>query len=93
MLMNHALDTELMERALRIEREGKGGYRFDTAKSFGDFVLLVNPAFEGAAYEALFRKGLVTGERTVYRNGTLKHPLERTCTVTPRCDLARYWDV
>jgi hypothetical protein len=28
-------------------------YRYDMAKSFGDFVLLVNPAFEGATYEPL----------------------------------------
>lgn len=51
LIMYHALHTELMDRALRVDT--KGNYR--TAKSFGDFILLVNPAFEGAAYESLWR--------------------------------------
>lgn len=50
-----ALHSLLIERALRVEPDGKTGqYRYDTAKSFGDFVLLVNPAFEGVSYEPLF---------------------------------------
>ncbi len=60
MLMYHALHTELIERALHLEmrkdekRDERGAYRYATAKSFGDFILLVNPAFEGSAYESLF---------------------------------------
>jgi hypothetical protein len=54
LLMYHALHTELMDRELHIERGLNGKYRLDTAKSFGDFILLVNPAFEGSAYEPLF---------------------------------------
>jgi hypothetical protein len=58
MLMYHALHTGLMERALKIEPDpdmsgNHLSYRYDMAKSFGDFVLLVNPAFEGATYEPL----------------------------------------
>ncbi len=58
MLMYHALHTGLMERALRIEpelvkEERRIRFRYDMAKSFGDFVLLVNPAFEGSTYEPL----------------------------------------
>ncbi|HJV34740.1 hypothetical protein [Geomonas sp.] len=54
LLMYHALHTELMDRELQLDRQADNSYRFDTAKSFGDFILLVNPAFEGAAYEPLF---------------------------------------
>lgn len=51
LLVYKALNTQIMERALR--RRVTGGDQI--AKSFGDFVLLINPAFEGAAYETLFR--------------------------------------
>src|SRR6185295_1513970 len=34
--------------------EDGGRTCYDTARSFGDFVLLVNPAFEGSLYEPLF---------------------------------------
>jgi hypothetical protein len=44
-----------MERAVRIEKDQTGGYRYDMAKSFGDFIVLVNPAFEGASYEPLLK--------------------------------------
>jgi pimeloyl-ACP methyl ester carboxylesterase len=59
MLMYHALQTQLIEHALRLKQvkrdDGKLVYCYGLAKSFGDFILLVNPAFEGAAYEPLFR--------------------------------------
>ncbi len=54
LLMYHALHTELMDRELHVELKKDGKFGFDTAKSFGDFILLVNPAFEGSAYEPLF---------------------------------------
>lgn len=70
LLMYHALHTELMERALQLRKpRGEDGYRYAMAKSFGDFILLVNPAFEGTAYEPLFRaattRGYTKGQRPV----------------------------
>ena len=63
-----ALSHALMERAGRTVRvandncndlerreQSTGGLTcYDTAVSFGDFVVLVNPAFEGSQYEPLF---------------------------------------
>ncbi|MCM0083844.1 hypothetical protein L4X63_19850 [Geomonas sp. Red32] len=57
LLMYHAVHSGLIDRGLYLERRDDGTYHFDTAKSFGDFILLVNPAFEGAAYEPLFEAG------------------------------------
>jgi hypothetical protein len=55
LLMYNALQTEITDRALRLNQAGD----FRTAKSFGDFVLLLNPAFEGASYESLWQAGLM----------------------------------
>jgi len=55
LLMYNALQTEITDRALRLNQAGA----FRTAKSFGDFVLLINPAFEGASYESLWQAGLM----------------------------------
>jgi hypothetical protein len=55
LLMYNALQTEITDRALRLNKAGD----FRTAKSFGDFVLLINPAFEGASYESLWQAGLM----------------------------------
>jgi len=55
LVMYRALQSTLMERAVRIEKDQTGGYRYDMAKSFGDFIVLVNPAFEGASYEPLLK--------------------------------------
>lgn len=55
LLMYNALQTEITDRALRLNQAGD----FRTAKSFGDFVLLINPAFEGASYESLWQAGLM----------------------------------
>ncbi|GFO56933.1 hypothetical protein GMSM_39400 [Geomonas sp. Red276] len=57
LLMYHALHASLIDRGLVLERRDDNSYHFDTAKSFGDFILLVNPAFEGTAYEPLFEAG------------------------------------
>lgn len=51
-----ALSHALMERALRTELRPAGQTHYDTARSFGDFVVLVNPAFEGSLYEPLFSR-------------------------------------
>lgn len=48
-----ALSHALMERAARTTTD-TNDTRYDEAKSFGDFVMLVNPAFEGSLYEPLF---------------------------------------
>ena len=48
-----ALSHAITERAAHTVT-GKGKTRYDVARSFGDFVLLVNPAFEGSLYEPLF---------------------------------------
>jgi hypothetical protein len=55
-----ALSHALMERATKTWRPTKTNEfpdpatEYGMAKSFGDFVLLVNPAFEGSLYEPLF---------------------------------------
>ncbi len=50
-----ALYHNLLERAVWMERDKKGSGElvYSTANSFGDLVVLVNPAFEGAIYEPL----------------------------------------
>ncbi len=50
-----ALYHNLLERAVWMERDKKGSGKlvYSTANSFGDLVVLVNPAFEGAIYEPL----------------------------------------
>ena len=50
-----ALSHSLIERAVAMEGDLDEGvdYHYKTANSFGDMVILVNPAFEGSAYEAL----------------------------------------
>lgn len=48
-----ALSHALMERAARTTTDS-GGARYGEAKGFGDFVMLMNPAFEGSLYEPLF---------------------------------------
>lgn len=52
-----ALYSAILERGLQLNQEG----RYRTAKSFGDFVLLVNPAFEGALYEPIWQAALSRG--------------------------------
>ena len=47
-----ALSHALTERASVVERTGDAT-AYDTATSFGDFIVLVNPAFEGSMYEPL----------------------------------------
>jgi len=63
-----ALSHALMERASTVDRFAAPSCRavtpfdkapdglmcYDTARSFGDLIVLVNPAFEGSAYEPLF---------------------------------------
>jgi hypothetical protein len=53
-LMFEALHSQILERATRLRGESEGA-PYGTARSFGDFVLLVNPAFEGSIYEPLHR--------------------------------------
>lgn len=53
-----ALAQNLIERATHMENgqfddDIDAPYGYDIASSFGDLVILVNPAFEGAAYESL----------------------------------------
>ncbi len=48
-----ALSHALMERAAKTITNTNGS-QYERAKSFGDFVMLVNPAFEGSMYEPLF---------------------------------------
>lgn len=49
-----ALSNNLVERAVRTEIDpDTKTVKYDTASSFGDLVVLVNPAFEGNQYEAL----------------------------------------
>jgi hypothetical protein len=47
----HALYSEILERGLQVDKFG----RYRPAKSVGDFVLLVNPAFEGSEYEPIWQ--------------------------------------
>ncbi|QBE65608.1 hypothetical protein [Pseudoduganella lutea] len=47
----HALYAAILERGLQVDKLG----RYRPAKSVGDFVLLVNPAFEGADYEPIWQ--------------------------------------
>ena len=49
-----ALSHALMERAAKTTKQPGGEVGYETAGSFGDFVMLVNPAFEGSLYEPLF---------------------------------------
>lgn len=50
-----ALSHALMERAAKTITKADGdGVQYRVAESFGDFVMLVNPAFEGSMYEPLF---------------------------------------
>jgi hypothetical protein len=53
-LIYEALHSQILERATRLSGE-EGDPYYGTARSFGDFVLLVNPAFEGSIYEPLHR--------------------------------------
>ncbi len=56
-----ALSHALIGNAVNMESFGRRGdhppdpesYVYDVARSFGDLVILVNPAFEGAAFESL----------------------------------------
>lgn len=49
-----ALSHALMERAAKTSNNASG-LQYERAESFGDFVMLVNPAFEGSIYEPLFQ--------------------------------------
>lgn len=80
LLMYRALQTELMERALQIHKNR----RYRTAKSFGDFILLVNPAFEGAAFEPLWEAART---RKCYPNR--QRPI--MAIVTSKTDRATKW--
>ncbi len=51
----HALRTEMMERTTWQWQAQDGSHPYAVSRSFGDLVLLVNPAFEGSAYEPLWR--------------------------------------
>ncbi len=53
LIIYSALSHALMERAAKTTTNSKGTH-YNRAKSFGDFVMLVNPAFEGSLYEPLF---------------------------------------
>jgi hypothetical protein len=53
-----ALAEPLIERATSmvgrsVDRRVEGDYGYEVAKSIGDLVVLVNPAFEGSAFESL----------------------------------------
>lgn len=55
LIVYSALAHALMERAARTERPDRSGpARYAVARSVGDLVVLVNPAFEGSQYEPLF---------------------------------------
>ena len=53
LVIYEALSHALMERAAKTTN-ASGTTQYEVAKSFGDFVMLVNPAFEGSLYEPLF---------------------------------------
>lgn len=55
LVIYEALSHALMERAGKTTRSPDGGTQYAMAESFGDFVMLVNPAFEGSKYEPLFQ--------------------------------------
>ncbi|MEO5339808.1 MAG: hypothetical protein H7837_04720 [Magnetococcus sp. MYC-9] len=60
LIMYHALNSALLERARRVEivvspDDGKSSPYYDEAKGVGDLIVLVNPAFEGAAYEPILQ--------------------------------------
>lgn len=48
-----ALSNLLIDRAAKMARS-RGRIRFEVAKSIGDLVVLVNPAFEGSRFEPLY---------------------------------------
>jgi hypothetical protein len=52
-VIHSALSQLLVQNAVRMEKDDKGEFQYDTAGSFGDLVVLVNPAFEGSAYDPL----------------------------------------
>lgn len=62
LIIYEALSHALMERAAKTKviddedctAKGCSNLVYDVAESFGDFVMLVNPAFEGSLYEPLF---------------------------------------
>jgi hypothetical protein len=55
LVIYEALSHALMERAARTKTDDSdGATQYAVAESFGDFVMLVNPAFEGSLYEPLF---------------------------------------
>jgi hypothetical protein len=68
LVIYEALSHALMERAAKTTKDADGK-PLDVAKSFGDFVMLVNPAFEGSLYEPLFQiathREYVEGQRPV----------------------------
>ena len=51
-----ALSQLLVQRSREIEKNGN--FRLETASTFGDLMVLVNPAFEGAKYEPLFQSAI-----------------------------------
>jgi len=53
LVIYEALSHALMERAAKTTNTN-GAAHYEVAESFGDFVMLVNPAFEGSLYEPLF---------------------------------------
>ena len=55
LVIYEALSHALMERAAKTKTDDSNdATQYDVAESFGDFVMLVNPAFEGSLYEPLF---------------------------------------
>ena len=53
-LIYSALSQLLVEKAAQIKGYADGKFIYGTANSFGDLVVLVNPAFEGSKYQPLF---------------------------------------
>jgi hypothetical protein len=58
LVIYEALSHALMERAAKTKPtkpdDSNNATQYEAAESFGDFVMLVNPAFEGSLYEPLF---------------------------------------
>lgn len=57
-IIYRALSQNLIERAVQMnagdrDRHVEGDYGYGIASSFGDLVILINPAFEGSAFESL----------------------------------------